>query len=167
MNYITAGKAEKLGYKMWEMKQRWVNKHAWGTFYHWCNRYFQLSIFSKTYLFQLNLTHMQWCIQLWVYNLGIHDCVSDKGIISLWDETTAKRGSSEVVSCLYRCLIERRTGAKHLVLFYLWWMLRSLLPDLPPLSLSWFMMDNFNKSITSQFLVHDCNFSVIEKRKKL
>ena len=77
-----------------------------------------------TFDFQQNLplptlTHSDvfYCRQLWVYNFGIHDCVSDKGVMHLWDETTAKRGSSEVASCLHRCLSQRSTGAKHLVLF--------------------------------------------------
>ena len=77
-----------------------------------------------TFDFQQNLplptlTHSDvfYCHQLWVYNFGIHDCVSDKGVMCLWDETTAKRGSSEVASCLHRCLSRRSTGAKLLVLF--------------------------------------------------
>lgn len=77
-----------------------------------------------TFDFQQNLplptlTHSDvfYCRQLWVYNLGVHDCVSDVGIMHLWDETTAKRGSSEVASCLHCCHSQRHTGAKHLVLF--------------------------------------------------
>ena len=39
------------------------------------------------------LTHSDvfYCRQLWVYNFGVHDCVSNKGIMHLWDETSAKR----------------------------------------------------------------------------
>ena len=63
-----------------------------------------------TFNFQQNLplptfTHSNvfYCHKLWVYNFGIHDSVSDKGVMHLWDETTAKRGSSEVASYLHQC----------------------------------------------------------------
>ena len=59
-----------------------------------------------TYDFQQNLllptlTHSDvfYCCQLWVYYFDIHDCVSDDGVMHLWDEKTAKRGSFEVASC--------------------------------------------------------------------
>ena len=37
------------------------------------------------------LTHSDvfYCRQLWVYNFGVHDIVSDEGIMHVWDETTA------------------------------------------------------------------------------
>ena len=38
--------------------------------------------------------------QLWLYNFCIHDCGSNTGTMYCWDETTAKRGSNEVASCL-------------------------------------------------------------------
>ena len=61
-----------------------------------------------------NLHHndMFYARQLWVYNFGIHDCVSDQGHMLMWGEHVAKRGSSEVVSCLQTFLQEYRTGAR-------------------------------------------------------
>ena len=46
----------------------------------------------------LNLHHndVYYAHQLWTYNFGIHDCVAGKGYMFMWDETVAKRGSSEV-----------------------------------------------------------------------
>ena len=38
--------------------------------------------------------------QLWLYNFGIHDCGTNTGTMYCWDETTSKRGSNEVASCL-------------------------------------------------------------------
>ena len=56
--------------------------------------------------------------QLWMYNFGIHDCVADKGYMYMWDETIAKRGSEEVVSCLQHFFQPSyHTGAKSLVSF--------------------------------------------------
>ncbi|CAH1961305.1 unnamed protein product [Acanthoscelides obtectus] len=42
----------------------------------------------------------------WTYNLGIHDCVTGKGSMFLWAETTAKRGSEEIASILLKYLQE-------------------------------------------------------------
>ena len=53
--------------------------------------------------------------QLWTYNFGIHDCVAEKGYMFMWDETVAKRGSSEVTSCLKHFFQAYRTGARSLV----------------------------------------------------
>ena len=53
--------------------------------------------------------------QLWTYNFGIHDCVADKGYMFMWDETVAKRRSSEVASCLKHFFEAYRTGARSLV----------------------------------------------------
>ena len=55
--------------------------------------------------------------QLWVYNFGIHDCVSERGYMYMWSELTAKRGSSEVASCLLKCFSSLKTGATSLVLY--------------------------------------------------
>ena len=55
--------------------------------------------------------------QLWTYNFGIHDCVADKGYMYMWDETVAKRGSSDVTSCLKHYFQAYRTGARSLVSF--------------------------------------------------
>ena len=53
--------------------------------------------------------------QLWTYNFGIHDCVAGKGYMYMWNEMVAKRGSSEVASCLQTFLETNCTGAKSLV----------------------------------------------------
>ena len=41
-----------------------------------------------------NLHHndMFYAPQLWVYNFGIHDCVSDQGHMLMWGETCGKTG---------------------------------------------------------------------------
>ena len=54
---------------------------------------------------------------LWVYNFGVHDGLTGDGIMHLWDETIAKRGSSEVCSCLESTIISGHTEAKRLVVF--------------------------------------------------
>ena len=53
--------------------------------------------------------------QLWTYNFGIHDCVSGQGYMFMWHEAMAKRGASEVASCLSTFIKRYRTGARALV----------------------------------------------------
>ena len=55
--------------------------------------------------------------KLWVYNFGVHDCVDNTDIMNMWDESTAKRGSCEVVSCLQSLPEDRQTGAQRLIFF--------------------------------------------------
>ena len=38
--------------------------------------------------------------KLWTYNLCIHNLITKKSTMYLWDEVTAKRGSCEIMSCL-------------------------------------------------------------------
>jgi len=40
--------------------------------------------------------------QLWTYNLGVHDYTNNDGIMLMWPEGTASRGSQEVGSCLMK-----------------------------------------------------------------
>lgn len=72
-----------------------------------------------TYDFQQNLetptlrhNDMFYSRQLWTYNFGIHDAVKNHGIMNVWPETVAKRGSSEVVSSLETYIQEHGTGAR-------------------------------------------------------
>lgn len=53
----------------------------------------------------------------WVYNLGIHDCGTGKGYMYMWSEHTAKRGSDEISSILYKHFKENRCEAKKLICF--------------------------------------------------
>ena len=48
----------------------------------------------------INIHHnMFYSCQLWTYNFFVHDCVGKQRYVYLWQETTAKKGSSEVTSC--------------------------------------------------------------------
>ena len=38
--------------------------------------------------------------QLWLYAFGVHCCIDDSVSIFYWDETVAKKGANEVISCL-------------------------------------------------------------------
>ena len=38
--------------------------------------------------------------QLWTYNLGVHDCKTDRGHMYMWHKGVASRGSEEMGSCL-------------------------------------------------------------------
>ena len=38
--------------------------------------------------------------QLWLYAFGVHCCSDDSASIFYWDETVAKKGANEVISCL-------------------------------------------------------------------
>lgn len=61
-----------------------------------------------------DLFYMQ---QLWTYNFGVHDLKTGDGIMHIWDESTAQRGSSEVCSCLENTILSRHSQAQRLVLF--------------------------------------------------
>ena len=72
-----------------------------------------------TYNFQQNLktptlrnNNVLYACQSWTYNFRIHDCLANKGIMNIWPETVAKRGSAEVASCLETYLKENGTGAR-------------------------------------------------------
>ena len=38
--------------------------------------------------------------KMWTYNFGIHNYRTDQGHLFVWDEVTAKRGASEIISLL-------------------------------------------------------------------
>lgn len=51
---------------------------------------------------KLTVSHAFYRRKIWTYNLGIHDCGSNKGYMFLWSENQAKRGSEEIISCLLK-----------------------------------------------------------------
>ena len=55
--------------------------------------------------------------QLWVYNLGVHDCATEGGYMHMWDESTASCGSQEVSSCIFTYLRGNRTPATQLIAY--------------------------------------------------
>ena len=72
-----------------------------------------------TFDFQQNLEMPMLChddtfylCQMWMYNFGINDCARGRGYMYLYGETTTRRGSSEVVTCMATFLREHRTGAR-------------------------------------------------------
>ncbi|MEM6612842.1 MAG: hypothetical protein AAF652_11440, partial [Cyanobacteria bacterium P01_C01_bin.72] len=74
---------------------------------------FQQNLPSPT----LHSNDMFYCRMLWTYNFALHDCKTQDGIMHLWDETIAKRGSSEVCSCLQYTLNARKNNEENLILF--------------------------------------------------
>jgi hypothetical protein len=77
-----------------------------------------------TFDFQQNLpvptlknSDMFYARLLWTYNFGIHNCADDSACMHLWSESEAKRGSSEVCSCLEHYLDTHESRTRHLVLF--------------------------------------------------
>ena len=54
---------------------------------------------------------------LWTYSFGVHNCADDSACMYLWSESEAKRGSSEVCSCLSHYLDTHESKTRHLVLF--------------------------------------------------
>lgn len=53
----------------------------------------------------------------WTYNLGIHDCIEDKGYMYMWPENLAKRGSDEIASILYKHFKDNPSHYKKLVVY--------------------------------------------------
>ena len=53
--------------------------------------------------------------KLCTYNCTMFDLVSREGYCYMWNETTGKRGSNEIATCLYRYLCE--SEAKNVILF--------------------------------------------------
>jgi len=72
-----------------------------------------------TYDFQKNLetpnlfhNDVYYPRQLLTYSFGIQNCVATHGYLYLWDETTGKKGSSEVASCLHNFFMDFRSGVR-------------------------------------------------------
>ena len=55
--------------------------------------------------------------QLWVYNLGIHNCGSGDGYMCMWPENIAARGSDEIASCLLNFIESLPTARQHLIAY--------------------------------------------------
>ena len=55
--------------------------------------------------------------QLWVYVFGIHSCGDNDVVMYCWPEIAEKRGSDEVISCLYDYLAKLPPGVMTLRLY--------------------------------------------------
>ena len=55
--------------------------------------------------------------QLWTYNLGIHDCKTEKGCMHMWHEGIGSQGSHEIGSCLLHHLRKMQSQATKLILY--------------------------------------------------
>ncbi|CAH0558686.1 unnamed protein product [Brassicogethes aeneus] len=109
----------------------------------------------------------------WTYNLGVHDCVTGKGSMFMWTESTAKRGSEEIASIILKYIFSRTaTGQNELVIFTdncggqnKNWLIMSLWLQL--------VREGKFKSVEHRFLVSghtylpcDRDFALIEKHKR-
>lgn len=54
---------------------------------------------------------------MYVYNLGIHIMHSRYGVMYMWDETQASRGSQEIASCLVKHIKLYASEFKHIILY--------------------------------------------------
>lgn len=110
--------------------------------------------------------------KLWVYNLGIHDCVTDQAYMYMWSEDLAKRGSDEICSIIYKYIKDNNISAEHLIVYSdncsgqnKNWAIMSLWRQL--------VAEKVFKSVEHRFLVvghthlpSDRDFAIIEKYKK-
>lgn len=108
----------------------------------------------------------------WVYNLGIHDCVKDKGFMYMWSEDIANRGSDEISSIIYKHIKDCGPFPRHLIVYTdncggqnKNWVLMSLWRQL--------VAEGLFDSVEHRFLVvghthlpSDRDFAIIEKYKK-
>lgn len=109
----------------------------------------------------------------WVYNLGVHDCLTGQGFMYMWPENVAKRGSDEIASIMYKHFKENRPKPRQKLVVYTDncggqnknWSIICLWQQL--VNEGWF------QSIEHRFLVaghthlpSDRDFAIIEKYKK-
>ena len=87
----------------------------WGVEQHHWNTKSDETLDAYTFDFQQNLpspcistSDIFYSCQLWTYNFGMHDLTTGDGIMHIWNETEARRGSAEVCSCLDRTLMKRK-----------------------------------------------------------
>ena len=109
--------------------------------------------------------------QLWTYNFGVHDLKTGDGIMHIWDESEAQRGSSEVCSCLEHTILGRYEKAKHLVLFSDSCAgqnkNKAMLTFLASLSADPYQrVDHYYLVRGHTYLPNDRDFALIEKRKR-
>ena len=110
--------------------------------------------------------------QLWVYNLGIHNCGSGDGYMCMWSENVARRGSDEIASCLWNYFQSLPITRQHVVAysdscggqnknFYIvcFWI--------------YLLLEGYSETIDHKFLTpghiylpSDRDFGLIEKKKK-
>jgi len=57
------------------------------------------------------------CLALYGCWCGVCDCESEKGVMCMWDETKAGRGSQEIGSCVPKFLQSKSSSAKHLIMY--------------------------------------------------
>ncbi|KAJ8868073.1 hypothetical protein PR048_031882 [Dryococelus australis] len=66
---------------------------------------------------RLSTNKVYYLRQLWTYNCGIHNIVTGKTHMFMWDESTAKRGSQEVGSCLVKYASSLDDEIKHAIAY--------------------------------------------------
>ncbi|KAJ8876048.1 hypothetical protein PR048_023956 [Dryococelus australis] len=66
---------------------------------------------------RLSTNNVCYLRQLWTYNCGIHNLVTGKARMFMRDESTAKRGSQEVGSCLVNCINSLDDEIKHVIAY--------------------------------------------------
>lgn len=55
--------------------------------------------------------------QLWTYNFCIHDMVTNASYMFLWSEDTAKRGSEEIMSCVFKFVSTLPASVRNLIIY--------------------------------------------------
>ena len=113
--------------------------------------------------------------QLWTYNFGIHDCVSDVGHMYIWHEGQGSRGAQEISSCLQKHIHNNPSKTKTLVA----WsdscggQNRNIKVTVTNMKIVQSNNNSYEEIIHKflesghSFLPNDSDFSDIEKRKKL
>lgn len=120
----------------------------------------------------LNHNDIFYLRQLWTYNFGIHDCVTEQGYMFMWHEALAKRGASEISSCLNTFFNRFRTGARSLVSYSdscggqnKNLTILGMLSDLH-LANVYQSIDHIYLERGHTYLENDRDFGIIEKRKQ-
>ena len=119
----------------------------------------------------LNHNDIFYLRQLWTYNFGIHDCVTEQGYMFMWHEAMAKRGASEISPCL-NTFNRFRTGTRSLVSYSdscggqnKNLTILGMLSDLH-LANVYQSIDHIYLERGHTYLENDRDFGIIEKRKQ-